>query len=103
MELVHFAGGLPGNPQRTGDNYVKKTWHTWATPSSRQFHSDAVTIKRVTACAFIGTKRYVAIALFERGRERMAFRAGLLYLLRFERVDNLSVQHPVGDRPSHPI
>jgi len=26
--------------------------------------------------------------------------AGLLYLLRLERVDNLSVSHPVGDRPS---
>jgi hypothetical protein len=25
----------------------------------------------------------------ERGRESMGFRAGLLYLLRFERVDNL--------------
>ena len=25
MELVHFAEGLPGNPQRTGDKYVKTT------------------------------------------------------------------------------
>ena len=53
-----FCWGVPGNPQRTADKYVKKTCTTWATPSRRQLHSDAVTIKRVTARAFIGTKRY---------------------------------------------
>jgi hypothetical protein len=32
------------------------------------------------------------------------FIAGLLYLLRFERVDNLGAYSiPSGDRPSHPI
>jgi len=32
------------------------------------------------------------------------FIAGLLYLLRFERVDNLGAYSiPFGDRPSHPI
>jgi len=32
------------------------------------------------------------------------FIAGLLYLLRFERADNLGAYRiPSGDRPSHPI
>jgi hypothetical protein len=32
------------------------------------------------------------------------FIAGLLYLLRFKRVDNLGAYSiPSGDRPSHPI